>query len=120
MRTLLCLVSLYFIASCSNDDVVDPQLDAASYDAALGADSGEVLPDAAATSTCASGDSVDFCEIDNEICMESDLGGTLLAECQPLPVGCDETRDCAHCASLCGDLTCEDSSTDNAITCIAG
>lgn len=116
MRVALAL-SLLLLTSC--DDTGSPDPDATSYDAALGSDASEVLPDAAATTLCGAGKDEVECDLATEICVNEDLGGTILSACQPRPSGC-VTRDCASCESLCEAPadTCDDSADDNTISCV--
>lgn len=110
-------LTLLLLTSCS--DSGSPNQDAAIYDAALGSDSSEILPDAAATTICGTEKDSIECLTDSEICVNEDLGGTLLFTCEPLPIGCD-VRDCASCDALCevpAD-TCDDNEADNSITCV--
>ncbi len=116
MRIALALTLLLF-SSCSDSGTPSP--DAAIYDAALGFDASEVLPDAAPTSVCGTGKDATQCRVDTEICITEDLGGTVLSSCEPLPEGCD-ARDCASCAALCESPadTCDDVAEENSIRCV--
>lgn len=109
--------TLLLLLGC--DDSETPSPDAATYDAALGADSGEILPDAAITTLCGAGKDEVECDFNTEICVNEDLGGTILSECQPRPTGCD-ARNCASCSELCvaPSDTCDDSTADNTISCV--
>lgn len=110
-------LTILLLTSCSDSDAPDP--DATIYDAALGADSSEILPDAAATTICGIGKQAIECLADSEICVNEDLGGTVLSTCEPLPTGCN-ARDCASCDGLCvapAD-TCDDDEAENSITCV--
>lgn len=123
MRALpLRLVALWFLlvpgaVACGGDDDGGDSSDGPVIDAALGADSSEVLPDAGATTTCGD-DPVMYCDRASQICVERDLGAGLVWECLPLPDGCDQTRDCASCSDVCNPSDdCLDSDADNTITC---
>ena len=116
MRAALVL-SILLLTSC--DDTVSRPPDAASYDAALGSDASEILPDAAATTLCGAGKDEVECDLATEICVNEDLGGTILSACQPRPTGC-VASDCASCDVLCESPadTCDESADDNTISCV--
>ncbi|MCP4445310.1 MAG: hypothetical protein GY811_08200 [Myxococcales bacterium] len=116
MRLSLALCIL-LLASCS--DTASPPPDARAYDAALGFDASEVLPDAAATTVCGTGKDAIECLQGLEICVKEDLGGPIIPACLPLPTGCD-VRDCASCGALCEAPTdtCDDDTDDNSISCV--
>lgn len=118
MRPALALsAALLLFPACS--DTETPAPDAASYDAALGSDASEILPDAAATTLCGMGKDEIECLADSEICVNEDLGGTIISTCVALPIGCD-SRDCASCSSLCEEPadTCDDDEQENSIRCV--
>jgi len=108
---------LLLLTSCSDTDAPVP--DATIFDAALGSDASEILPDAAAITRCGVGKNTLECLADSEICVNEDLGGTVLSTCEPRPTGCD-VRDCASCDVLCQAPadTCDDDEAENSISCV--
>lgn len=105
------------LSGCGGDDDGDGSSDGPPSDAALGADSSEILPDAGATTTCGD-DPVMYCERATEICVRRDLGAGVIYECAALPGGCDATRDCASCDGVCNESDeCLDGDSDNTIIC---
>lgn len=121
MRSLRpCLVALALLcaAACGGDDDGDGTSDGPPSDAALGADSSEILPDAGAATACGPGEEIMYCDRATEICVQQETGPGFIYQCTPLPDGCDATRDCASCAAVCGDPgNCVDSDSDNNLTC---
>lgn len=112
----LALWYLLVAAACGGDD--DGTDGSPPSDAALGADSSEILPDAGLTTACGDTEPVVYCERATEICVESDLGAGRIYDCVALPDGCDATRDCASCMEVCNEGDeCLDSDQDNTITC---
>lgn len=113
---LRALALWLLLVSCGGDD--DGGTDGPVADAALGADSSEVLPDAAIETACGE-EPVTYCERASEICVESELGAGIIYECVPLPAGCDAERTCAACADACEEPadTCADTGRDNTLSC---
>ena len=112
----LALALLLAACGCGGDDDGDGT-DGVPTDAALGADSSEILPDAGATTACGA-EEVTYCDRATEICVERDLGAGIVYECAELPAGCDPARDCASCSDVCSESDqCLDDDADNTITC---
>ena len=113
-RRLLGIAALgaVLVAACGDDDSSVP--DAQTADARIGADSSEILADAGEVTECGESPNRVDCDRVVEICVLTDVGGSLQPSCEP----CDqEGRDCASCGALCGALTCADSPDDNTIEC---
>jgi hypothetical protein len=115
----LAFCAVLLCAACGGDDDGDGgDADGPPTDAALGADASEVLPDANATTTCGNGEEIMYCDRATEICIQRETGPGYLYVCEPLPDGCDDTRDCAACSDVCGNPDdCVDSDVDNTLTC---
>lgn len=116
LALLRSLALAFLLAACGDDD--GDGSDGPPSDAALGADSSEVLPDAAAETACGE-EPVTYCERASEICVERELGAGIIYDCVPLPDGCDQTRDCAACSAACEEPadTCADTDLDNTLSC---
>ena len=119
LRLIAMAVALALPSSgCGGDDDGDGSSDGPPSDAALGADSSEILPDAGATTTCSNGEDIMYCDRATEICVLRELGPGVIPECAELPVGCDATRDCASCDGVCSESDdCLDGDGDNTIIC---
>ena len=116
-RPLRALALCVLLAACGGDDDGDGS-DGPPSDAALGADSSEILPDAADQTACGTGEEIMYCERTSQICVLQETGPGFIYQCVDLPDGCDATRDCASCSDVCGDpADCVDSETDNTLTC---
>lgn len=110
-RSALTLAIL--LAACGGGDDDGP-----SIDAAVAADSSELLADAADQTPC--GELGPACDRATQVCLSIDTGGGAPTyECAALPVGCDAVRTCAACAAACEapTPTCDDSADDNTLLC---
>ena len=110
-------LALWFlvVAACGGDD---DGTDGPPSDAAQGADSSEILPDASLMTACGE-DPVVYCERASELCVERELGAGIIYDCVPLPDGCDAERTCAACSEACAEPadTCADTERDNTLSC---
>ena len=110
------VVALCWTAACGGGG---PPTDGGLPDSALGADSGEILPDGGATTDCGVEGDMQQCDRATEICVESELGAGRTYQCEPLPDGCDADRTCGACSSVCASPadTCDDTGADNTLLC---
>jgi hypothetical protein len=113
LLTLTLAMTLGAACGGSGDDDSSGQVDAA-----LGADSNEILPDAADMTACGD-DPIIYCERATEICVQRSAGAGFTYSCEPLPDGCDAERSCDFCAEACGsaEFECADSDGDNTLSC---
>lgn len=115
-RTLALAVALSWTVACGGGG---SPTDGGLPDSALGADSGEILPDASATTACGVEGDLQECDRATEICVEREVGAGRTYQCEPLPDGCDADRTCGACSEVCGAPadTCDDLDADNTLLC---
>jgi hypothetical protein len=98
----LAFFSLVLQAACG-DDGGGPSVDAAVFDARIGADADEILPDAGPTLTCGTGELAEECDLTTSVCVEVDLGGGAPStSCEDLPPLCNPLEGQTDgCCTVC-------------------
>jgi hypothetical protein len=113
---LAALFTVLAVIGCGDDSGDDDSVDAAIFDARLGADSNEMLPDGGQVTLCGVDENPIECQSEGEICT---ITNNAIVACAPADFdSCSgSARNCANCGQVCGGLICDDGPADNIVLC---